>query len=74
MKVCITGITGQTGSYLAESLLNEGHEVYGLMRRSSSFNTSRIDHIFKDLCLTYGDLSDYGSIVNWIQSVKPDAF
>lgn len=71
-KACITGITGQTGSYLAELFLEKGYETYGLVRRSSSFNTGRIDHIYNDLHLTYGDLSDYGSICNWVGAVKPD--
>jgi|SRR5690606_11267647 len=73
-KACITGITGQTGSYLAEILLEKGYEVHGLVRRSSSFNTDRIEHIFKDLHLAYGDLSDYGSIANWVRKVQPDEF
>lgn len=77
---CITGITGQTGSYLAEILLQEGYKVYGIKRRSSSINTERIDHIYTDLHvddnleLVYGDLSDYSSIVNLISDVKPDLF
>lgn len=71
---CITGITGQTGSYLAELLLDKGYEVYGLIRRSSSFNTGRIDHIYDKLALTYGDLSDYSSLSNWIGDIKPDIF
>lgn len=77
---CITGITGQLGSVLAEKLLNEGYKVYGLRRRSSVFNTERIDHILKDphvdnkLELVYGDLSDYGSIVNFVGDIKPDEF
>lgn len=73
-KACITGITGQTGSYLAELLLEKGYEVHGLLRRSSSFNTGRIDHIYDDLHLTYGDLSDYGSITNWVIKTTPDIF
>src|SRR5690606_12241643 len=73
-KACITGITGQTGSYLAELLLEKGYEVHGLLRRSSSFNTGRIDHIYDDLHLTYGDLSDYGSITNWVIKTTPDVF
>jgi len=73
-KACITGITGQTGSYLAELLLEKGYEVHGLVRRSSSFNTGRIDHIFNDLHLTYGDLSDSGSLSNWIRSIQPELF
>jgi GDPmannose 4,6-dehydratase len=73
---CITGITGQTGSYLAELLLNMGYKVYGLKRRSSSLNTQRIDHIFSNpnLELTYGDLSDYSSLSSWIGDIKPDLF
>lgn len=73
-KACISGITGQTGSYLAELLLEKGYKVYGLVRRSSSFNTERIDHIYNDINLTYGDLSDYGSISNWVREVQPDEF
>lgn len=73
---CITGITGQTGSYLAETLLDKGFIVYGLIRRSSSFNTERIDHIYANpnLKLAYGDLSDYGSVLSFIGDVKPDLF
>lgn len=76
----ITGITGQTGSYLAEILLDKGYKVYGLRRRSSSFNTERIEHILQDphvddrLELIYGDLSDALSIVNLVESTKPDLF
>jgi GDPmannose 4,6-dehydratase len=73
-KACITGITGQTGSYLADILLEKGYEVYGLIRRSSSFNTERINHIYNDLHLSFGDLSDYGSIANWVRQVQPDEF
>lgn len=73
-KACITGVTGQTGSYLAEFLLEQGYEVYGLVRRSSSFNTERIDHIYDNIRLTYGDLSDYSSIANWVRVVQPDEF
>lgn len=77
---CITGITGQTGSYLAEYLIKKGYKVYGLVRRSSSFNTGRIDHLYRDLHtkpdleLVYGDLSDYSSLVNFISQAKPDLF
>lgn len=74
MKACITGITGQTGSYLAELLLQQGCEVYGLIRRASSFNTGRIESIYDQLHLTYGDLSDYSSIASWVSEVKPDHF
>jgi GDPmannose 4,6-dehydratase len=78
-RALITGITGQDGSYLAELLLEKNYEVYGLIRRSSSFNTSRIDHIYQDpnaenprLRLIYGDLSDASSL-NWIvRTVRPD--
>lgn len=73
---CVTGITGQTGSYLTEILLNQGYKVYGVKRRGSSHNTQRIDHIFnhKNLELVYGDLSDYSSISNLINDTKPDLF
>ena len=75
----ITGITGQDGAYLAEFLLNKGYEVHGIRRRSSSFNTGRIDHLYKDphesngnFVLHYGDLSDSLSIVRIIQQTLPD--
>jgi GDPmannose 4,6-dehydratase len=78
-KALITGITGQDGSYLAEFLLEKGYEVHGIMRRSSSFNTSRIDHIYKDphgngvkLFLHFGDLSDSSNISRLIEKIKPD--
>ena len=78
-KALITGITGQDGSYLAEFLLAKGYEVYGIIRRSSSFNTKRIDHIFKDphtpnlkLHLIYGDLNDASSLNKVIRTVQPD--
>jgi len=73
---CITGITGQAGSYLAELLLNKGYIVYGLKRRSSLLNTDRIDHLFsnENLKLVYGDLSDYSSLLNFVGDVKPDLF
>lgn len=74
----ITGITGQDGSYLAEFLLNKGYEVHGLVRRSSSFNTQRIDHLFQDphekdinLFLHYGDMSDGAGLTNLITSIEP---
>ena len=74
----ITGITGQDGSYLAELLLSKGYEVHGLIRRSSSFNTSRIDHIYQDphepnpkLFLHYGDLIDGVGLTNLIREIKP---
>lgn len=75
----ITGITGQDGSYLAEFLLGKGYEVHGLIRRSSTFNTSRIDHIYQDihepspkLFLHYGDLIDGFGLTNLIREIKPD--
>jgi len=80
MKIAlITGITGQDGSYLTELLLSKGYEVHGLIRRASTFNTSRIDHIYVDphtsgaqLFLHYGDLTDSEQITNIIYNVKPD--
>lgn len=71
-KAFITGITGQDGSYLAELLLERGYDVYGLVRRSSSFNSSRIDHIFDELKLSYGDLSDGSSLNQLMKAIKPD--
>lgn len=77
---CITGITGQTGSYLCDLLLAKGYKVYGLKRRSSSLNTERLDHVYRDshidnkLEMVYGDLSDYSSLSSWIGDVKPDLF
>lgn len=73
---CISGITGQTGSYLAELLLEKGYKVHGLIRRSSNFNTQRIDHIYDNpnLQLDYGDLSDANSLINFIDGAKPDLF
>ena len=75
----ITGITGQDGSYLAELLLKKNYEVHGIKRRSSSFNTERIDHLYQDphdkevnFILHYGDLSDSTNIIRIIQEVKPD--
>lgn len=75
----ITGITGQDGSYLAEFLLSKGYEVHGVIRRSSSFNTGRIDHIYHDphesgpnLTLHYGDLTDSSVLMNLIMKIKPD--
>jgi len=68
----ITGITGQDGSYLAEILLEKGYEVYGMVRRSSTFNRSRIDHLRNDIELVYGDLGD-GSVLNQLmRSIRPD--
>ncbi|WP_269622127.1 GDP-mannose 4,6-dehydratase [Prochlorococcus marinus] len=78
-KALITGITGQDGSYLAELLLEKGYEVHGLKRRSSSFNTSRIDHLYQDphdlepsLILHYGDLTDSTNLIRIIQQIEPD--
>ncbi|TYQ10700.1 UNVERIFIED_ORG: GDPmannose 4,6-dehydratase [Gordonia westfalica J30] len=78
-KALITGITGQDGSYLAELLLSKGYEVHGLIRRSSTFNTSRIDHLYQDphepdarLFLHYGDLSDGARLVTLVSSIDPD--
>jgi len=72
MKALITGITGQDGSYLAELLLSKGYEVHGIMRRSSSFNTGRIDHVFDKLNLHYGDLTDGSSLGALLSRVQPD--
>ncbi|HOK05346.1 MAG TPA: GDP-mannose 4,6-dehydratase [Victivallales bacterium] len=77
-KALITGITGQDGSYLAEFLLSKGYKLYGIIRRSSSFNTSRIEHLYKDvhekrqLELIYGDLNDSSSLAEIIHSIQPD--
>lgn len=78
-KALITGITGQDGSYLAEFLLEKGYEVHGIMRRSSSFNTSRLDHIYQDrhdkdvrLFLHYGDLADASCLNDILRKVQPD--
>ena len=67
----LTGITGQDASFLAEQLLEKGYEVHGLVRRTSSFNRERIDHL-EDLNLHYGDLTDFSSLVNILAKVKPD--
>jgi GDPmannose 4,6-dehydratase len=78
-RALITGITGQDGSYLAEYLLERGYEVHGIIRRSSSFNSGRIDHIYRDphergarLRLHYGDLSDGSSLSRLLQTIRPD--
>jgi GDPmannose 4,6-dehydratase len=78
-KALITGITGQDGSYLSELLLSKGYEVHGLIRRASTFNTKRIDHLYIDphvsnakLFLHYGDLSDAGQLTNIIYNIQPD--
>lgn len=78
-KALITGITGQDGSYLSEFLLSKGYEVHGIKRRSSSFNTARIDHLYQDphskdrnFILHYGDLTDSMNITNLIRKIEPD--
>ena len=68
----ITGITGQDGSYLAELLLEKGYEVHGIVRRCSLINTHRIDHIYKDIQLHYGDLTDATNLISVIKMVEPD--
>ncbi|MCK5553535.1 MAG: GDP-mannose 4,6-dehydratase, partial [Deltaproteobacteria bacterium] len=78
-RALITGITGQDGSYLAEFLLSKEYEVHGLIRRSSTFNTDRIDHLYVDphipqakLFLHYGDLSDSGQLTELVYNIRPD--
>ena len=82
-KALITGITGQDGSFLAEFLLDKGYEVHGIMRRSSSFNTGRIEHLYLDewvrdmkkkplLILHWGDMTDSSSLIRIISEIKPD--
>src|SRR3954470_18674505 len=78
-RALITGITGQDGSYLAELLLNKGYEVHGIVRRSSSFNTERLDDIYQDphvadrhLYLHYGDLNDSATLTNLLRDLNPD--
>src|SRR3990167_3748382 len=78
-RALITGITGQDGSYLTEFLLKKGYEIYGLIRRSSSLNTARVDHLYQDphekdirLKLVYGDLNDASSLNRTIKMIKPD--
>lgn len=78
-KALITGITGQDGAYLAELLLSKGYEVHGVKRRSSLFNTDRIDHLYQDpherdirLKLHYGDLTDSANIIRLVQEIQPD--
>ena len=80
-KAFITGVTGQDGSYLAEFLLDKGYEVHGMKRRTSLFNTGRIDHIIEghkkngeNFHLHHGDLTDSSSLINIIQKVKPTRF
>ncbi|HZE73087.1 MAG TPA: GDP-mannose 4,6-dehydratase [Pyrinomonadaceae bacterium] len=79
MKALITGITGQDGSYLAELLLSKGYEVHGIIRRASSFNTARIDHLYADphingvrLFLHYGDISDSTNLIKLLYRIQPD--
>ena len=78
-RALVTGITGQDGSYLAEFLLSKGYEVHGMIRRASTFNTDRIDHLYTDihdpsarLFLYYGDLSVSGQITDLLYDIKPD--
>ena len=78
-KALITGITGQDGSYLAEFLLSKGYEVHGIKRRSSLFNTERVDHIYEDphidnrrFFLHYGDLTDSSNLIRIISNITPD--
>src|SRR5688500_9139538 len=78
-KALITGITGQDGSYLAELLLAKGYEVHGIIRRASSFNTGRIDHLYKDphingvhLFLHYGDIADSTNLIKLLYRIQPD--
>lgn len=78
-KALITGVTGQDGAYLAELLLEKGYEVHGLKRRASSFNTARVDHLYKDLheddvrfFMHYGDMSDSTNLIRLIQRIQPD--
>ena len=78
-KALITGVTGQDGAYLAEFLLNKGYEVHGIKRRASSFNTQRVDHLYKDphesdgrFVLHYGDLTDATNLIRILQEVRPD--
>jgi len=78
-KALITGVTGQDGSYLSEFLLSKGYEVHGLIRRSSTFNTSRIDHLYQDphskgvnFILHYGDITDGVGVSSLIRKIQPD--
>ena len=78
-KALITGVTGQDGSYLAELLLDKGYQVHGIIRRASTFNTHRIDHIFEDIrtknasfFLHHGDLTDTSNLTRIISAIKPD--
>src|SRR3982075_2643351 len=78
-RALITGITGQDGSYLAELLLDKGYEVHGIIRRASTFNTGRIDHLYKDphingvrLFLHYGDIADSTNLIKLLYRIQPD--
>ena len=78
-RALVTGITGQDGAYLAEFLLNKGYEVHGIKRRASSFNTARVDHLYRDrhetdvrFFIHYGDLTDSTNLIRIIQEVQPD--
>ena len=78
-KALITGVTGQDGAYLAEFLLNKGYEVHGIKRRTSLFNTDRIDHLYqgpheenRQFILHHGDMTDSSSLIHIIQKIKPD--
>ena len=78
-KALITGVTGQDGSYLAEFLLAKGYEVHGLKRRASSFNTARVDHLYRDLHeessnfrMHYADMTDTSNLVRLMQQIEPD--
>ena len=74
-RALITGLTGQDGSYLAEFLLEKGYEVHGIKRRSSSFNTDRVNHVFngsKNFYMHYGDLTDSTNLIRLIQMIRPD--
>ena len=71
-KAIITGITGQDGSYLAELLLDKGYEVHGIIRRSSSYNTGRIEQIMDKIHLHYGDLTDSANLIRLVKEIEPD--
>jgi GDPmannose 4,6-dehydratase len=78
-RALITGITGQDGSYLAELLLGKGYEVHGLIRRASTFNTGRIEHLYRDpheqnarMLLHYGDLTDGARLIGLMRDIDPD--
>src|SRR5438874_8896750 len=78
-RALVTGITGQDGAYLAELLLSKGYEVHGIKRRSSSFNTARIDHLYQDphdpdrrIILHYGDMTDANNLLRVVEEVRPD--